>query len=522
MERVEKTGGRTARRDAVTAVVLLVAVFALCLGGLDNGHALVSDDFAAYLLEGKAIAEGRLEEQTALNARLHPTKRNDPGAASEEPLVYVWGLPLILSFIVRLVGYSSGTLIYYKLPTVVCFALFCAVLYLFYRRRFSYAGSLFLTALFAVHIQLVKSTNTIQTDIPCLFLSMLSLLLFEVFCETRRNGFRAVVGALLGAALWAATEMRLNGVTLCYVLFLAHGLRLLRERPEGGRAWAACAAPYGVYFALLGISLCVFPAATSNTSDIASGPNSWILNNILYYDKMIAEWTAEMLPGFVPGREYARFAFYALALAGMAADGIRRNLHMIVWVAGTYGVLYLLPYVQDLRYLYNILPLLVMFAAYGARSLALPAARRMGAGGRRALKAACFALMLLVAGNMALHTMDYTLSHGHVSELEDDAYSPEALDIYRYVRENIEEDAVTGFDKPRVMFLNTGRMFITPGVNGHLFKDCDYVLIYRDGRDGDYPLAQNIWPELWDELTPVYSNGLFSLYEVSEAYQNAP
>ena len=82
------------RRDALTALALLVLALALGAGAMDIGH-VWGDDFAGYLLEGRAIAQGRLEEQAQLNAILHPSERAFGGRREEGPLVYALGLPAL-------------------------------------------------------------------------------------------------------------------------------------------------------------------------------------------------------------------------------------------------------------------------------------------------------------------------------------------------------------------------------------------------------------------------------------------
>ena len=112
------------RADAAIAVILAVITLLLSVGLLDSDQPTGSDDFAAYMSEGIAIAEGRLNEQTQLNALLHPSTRSfraDDGQSADDPIVYVWGLPLILAGVYRIAGFDRPTgyaLIWYKLPGV--------------------------------------------------------------------------------------------------------------------------------------------------------------------------------------------------------------------------------------------------------------------------------------------------------------------------------------------------------------------------------------------------------------------
>ena len=96
VEKIERKMNRYCRRDwliavALTVVMLILGACSLTYGMPSWGH----DDFAAYISEGIAISEGRLEEQTRLNYTLHPSEL--PDEASPDGLMYVWGYPLMLS-----------------------------------------------------------------------------------------------------------------------------------------------------------------------------------------------------------------------------------------------------------------------------------------------------------------------------------------------------------------------------------------------------------------------------------------
>lgn len=70
----------------------------------------------------------------------------------------------------------------------------------------------------------------------------------------------------------------------------------------------------------------LFPQATSNTKDIASGPNRMIAQNMGYYEMIMGQWFNAMLPyGLFMLTDAAHYAVYALAILGMLTDGIRRT-----------------------------------------------------------------------------------------------------------------------------------------------------------------------------------------------------
>ena len=57
-----------------------------------------------------------------------------------------------------------------------------------------------------------------------------------------------------------------------------------------------------------------------------------------------------------------------------------------------------------------------------------------------------------------------------------DVYTNEAIEIYKYIRENTAEDAIIAFAKPRALYMNTQRRSFRPEINGHKVEDADYFL----------------------------------------------
>lgn len=519
---MKSTYFRYTRLDKWTAALLAVIVMAVCLLGLDRGHEW-GDDFAAYMTQGIAISEGRFDEQIALNDRMHPSERSFGGRETEEELVYVWGLPLLLAGVYRLVGYDQPLgemILYYKIPGVLCFAAFAAALFLFYRRRFSYPVSVFLTSLLALNVPLLGETNLIMTDIPCLAAGMAALLLMEIFADAKSAAGKWISGALMALSMWFCYVVRLNGVTVVAIAALGHVLTLIKRR-ERLSALPVHALPYLGFALLMLLSGLFFPEATSNTDHIASGPNAWILHNIKFYDGLIRDWVCSMLPDGMPLAGYVHYALYLLIAVGVLKNGIRENFHLTALVAGTYAVVYLLPYVQSLRYIFNILPAMLMFAAYGAQAMGGALMRKTNhARARRTLCAVGAVVLAGIFCSNLYQTADRTMEQmgrGGAS-YRYGAYEQGALEMYAYIHENTPQDAMIGFVKPRALYLNTGRVSFIPGLNGNLFKEADYLLLTKP-----YDMITDaIWPELWQEMTLEYENGMMQLYRLSEAYKNAP
>ena len=60
-----------------------------------------------------------------------------------------------------------------------------------------------------------------------------------------------------------------------------------------------------------------------------------------------------------------------------------------------------------------------------------------------------------------------------------EAYSLGSLEMYDYVKKEIPEEKMIAFMKPRVMYLNTGRVGFCPTMNNdiHTLADADYYIV---------------------------------------------
>ena len=125
--------------------------------------------------------------------------------------------------------------------------------------------------------------------------SLLALLMIEVLLAAQTRRGQALAGVVLGIALWFDCVVRLNGKTVLYMALLAHVIGLAQNRVRG-RKLLVHLLPYLVAGALWMIGCMLFPQATSNTKDIASGPNRMIVQNMGYYEMIMGQWFNAMLP----------------------------------------------------------------------------------------------------------------------------------------------------------------------------------------------------------------------------------
>ena len=500
--------------DIILACLLAVmfGFFSFCT--LSSGHTFISDDYAAYLLEAFSIANGDFDEQVKRNYILHPSPISDE-ANQEQELVYVWGYPLMLAPIYKVFGFDRTdyhSLVYYALPTAVSFAGLGAFMFLFMRRRFGWSAALLLTVLCCLNIHVFWDTGSIQTDIPFFMLSVLLYLLVEIYLSSNHRVFW---GVLLGMAMWLTHETRLNGMTVCAAVAAAHLFFFVKERQEKDQkpsAWVQLL-PYLVFGALVLITeyLWLRPA-TSNMSDFGDSTQKSFVTNITYYIRMMHEWLDTFwfygdLRRY--NGPYMMYITMALCLLGMIVHGIRHNTHLTVLLLGTLAVLVSLPYVQGHRYLFNIMPLIILFAAYGLQFLFKLLTGKFKEPFRKGIAGVLWIVSVLGCIGPIRYIHAYSRSmyqiRGNPKAITD-TYSDESIAMYHYIQENTAEDCTIAFIKPRSLYLNTLRMGFNPEENGHVLEDADYFLIFNNGGQGDLL-------EEAPQFEKIYGNVLLSLYQ---------
>ena len=465
------------RKDWRMAAIVSLILLVLGVCNLTTGIPVWGDDHAAYINEGIAIAEGRFEEQTKINYFYHPSDM--PEEASDGRLVYVWGYPLLLSLVYKVVGFDRvnfTSIIWYKIPLLLSLSLTGGVLTLFFRRRFSLYVSAGAAMVFCMSGNLFDAINKLYSDPAFLLFSMLTLLLMEVYTTaiTAEKKNKVWIALLYSLSMWMTHETRLSGFTVCIVAALGHGIAVVRKQSSFNRHnWWWYLMPYLLFGAVVLISEHLWLApATPNISDIGKTTEE---NIPLIYWRTIFNYFDSLprLPFVGTG-----YIFIGACILGIILKGFKENLHLTLLLIGTLVVDLSLPYTQGLRYLYNVLPIMAMFCLYGFQVMGKAVcAIWKGANGTvgRTIAMVCAAEILFFSLSNQVYRAGYNFVHWD-ERYSYDVYSDDAKEVYQYIWDRVPEDAIIAFGKPRALYLNTGNLGYCVGNNGHKIEDADYYL----------------------------------------------
>ena len=460
------------KKDLIFALCSSFVIIIIAACRLTTGYSVWEDDPAAYMNEGIAISEGRFWEQAKINYYYHPSTL--PTEAKNNQLIYVWGYPLLLAIVNRFVGFDRvlyNTIIYYKIPNVICVGLLAATAFLFFRRRFSFSFSAALAILLSMNDEFIKWVNITAPDLWLMVIGLSSFLLLECYLDQfTRNGIpdvaekshyikRIIIALLFGGLLWYAHELRLNGSTIALTCALGHMVYYCRHPEVRCRKtvlWGLL--PYFFFLVLTWITERILAGATRNISD------------------------------------YSRASF----------DAFFRHCVKQMFAIYYFCHLFEAPH----KLIFNILPILVLSIGYGFETVLNLA--KFNKKNRRVQIAEGVFIVLLLVSSVAKQIFLARENLKNWRTPEGPVYSEAAIEMYGFIQNNLAKDAIIEFSWPRSLFLNTQRKSFRQNVNGHTAEEADFSLHIKSTPE-DNPIAGNE-----ENLKVVFENSEFMLTRIEQ------
>lgn len=499
------------KRDLYIAASLAVTVCLLLTMVCGQNH-LWGDDFAAYILEGNAISSGTLQQQVQRNVMLHPSNFYSDDITQMDELVYVWGYPLLLSAVNRMVGERPlGEMLYfYKLLNCVAIGLMIGAAYLFYKRRLPSSVSVVLSILLANGF--IEEVNCVGTDIVFTAFCVFSYLLYDIWKEKNDSPW---IGMLLGGCLAYISCLRLNGVAI--IVWFAAMCLAERFIPHCKSKWTCkTLIPFAAFGFLWLIGRLTMPVPSSNMKDVGLGNP---IQMIPYYIVWFAKWIFCMIPNWNAAcRGFFGALFVICGFWGLIQkDFLKQNFWYALLTTGTVVVACFLPYGQRIRYMLYILPLVMLFVGKGWCDLYAKLCSWMKKKTAFSAKTAgslrivlSILVVLICATTVSNLLLEYDRNIRNPTDTMEYAFTEESNEVFAYIQEYTQITDLIAYGKPRCMALVTGRQGFVPFLNGHDLLDADYVLRMKKPSIFNY----NIPEEYMDSLSLVMENDSFELYQV--------
>jgi hypothetical protein len=460
---------------------------------LTRGHQW-GDDFAWYIVQAKSIWSGTIDEFMEQSAFTNGQSTTHLG-----PLAYPWGYPLILAPVYAVKGISPLAL---KLPALFFYAGFLVCLYLLMRDRLTQNESLLAVSLFAFNPLLLQFLDQILSDITFLFFSTLSLLWMT------REGKRSLLhSALIGAAIFFTTFMRVTGILLLGCFLIVEFFRFLSSRRDRATALEiikGSAIVCLVFLVLWIVSLLAFP----------SGGESYLSQ----YAQLI-ETARAFIPAyfhvfsfFFGASQAWKYLYYLLLIFFLLGIWNRWRqepifiLFFVLWIM----VHITYPYWQGPRYIFPLLPIFVYFIFQGMKFLV----GRLPEKYRQVGQTVFSGFWILIAGIFLVQSSLTAYANLRNHRAINGPFDPYSTEVYTYIKEETPPESVVIFFKPRVMVMMTEHPTIMSMECDRMRKG-DYVVLSRKVGEN-----QQIPPEEIDTcnlpLEQVLKNNRFVVYKIQK------
>ena len=438
----------------------------------------------------------------------------------------------MLAVIYSIFGYNTvdySTLIYYKIPSAICFALIVFFLYLFFTKRFSLRWSAFLTILFGFNPNLIAFSNEIWTDIPHLLFCVVSIVCIYEFLNSSSTKRQIIFAVLAGISISIANAIRAAGIALLIALFIVQMIYLLVyvwqkkkssscliQLPQKSKLYIQFL-PYAAYAALTLCTMLIVPYYSTGASVSRYASASVLIRNFGYYFNLLF---SEFLAPFSP------FHILSFAVVWVAVPlfiigiyrSIGRDVVSVVYFCFMFISMLFVWALNGIRYTFPLLPFFVLFIAIGAKTAvsAVSEAYHLQKRLKRIVAIGALALSVFLLAGSAYNAYS-NLSNDRVWDRF--AFSTDAIATYQYIQNETGEEAEIVFYKAPVVELNTGRTSTREITHDRGIEQ--YLMITGDPSNEDqyipdeYATEQTLESALNLDLQIVYENDRFTLYRIT-------
>ena len=452
------------------------------------------DDFAAYVMQAKSLLAGDMQGFIQHNTFTVQNSSYPPG-----PIAYPWGFPLLLAPVYAIFGLNPLAL---KLVGIAFYAVFLVSFFFLARIRLSELDALLLTGVFSVLPALLNANDLILSDVPFLACSTLSLAMMQARAPLREKTWWGVAS---GASIFMAFFLRTNGVLLLAPLLLGFWQLCW---PDWRAGLKQAAAPLLTFGALLALQFALLPGGQESYFSHFSMftlPRLW--ENVQYY-----AW----LPGLVferlPG---GWMLFYLVALLFLVISLLhhaRRDAALHVYSLLTLALFIIWPERQGLRFVYPLLPMLLIGALDGML-IAIDFVRAGWQKPALGLARGYWGLILLAGLLVSSFAGIDNAVHGREINGPFDPYSKQ---MYAFLREKTPVESVIIFMRPRALRLFTDRDAFMTDRCEDLGKG-DYVAIHEKVGDSGQIAPEQVQscnPDV--RLDEVFNNKRFTVYKIEK------
>lgn len=463
-------------------VALMVVSAFLCVLCVHEGH-VWGDDFSLYIAQAKSILDGTTADLLQKNIYLTDNSEIIEGGPIG-PYLYPTGFPFLLSGIYALKGLDFVAM---KLMCVLFFISALPIVYALFSIKFNNKKyALLLTSYIALNFAFISFSDNVLSDFPFFFLTVLGIYLIE------KNKLNVVYQLSLTTVIIASYLIRDVGIFFIPILITQLFFKS-RETSDTlinyfkkNYLFLLPIAFFSVFFLTKGLFLKTYNSNLMTALFAASIKT--ILTNTAYYIYILGELLG--IKNNIPLGLAIMSVFSIVFLNGVYRSK-KEDWYLVLLIALTMGLYIVFPGRQGLRYLFPIVPCVFYFFINGILKLPFYFLQKSKKN-------------ILIALAIYIGLSGLFLSVQFKNTSTNDITTPEAIDMYKWIKTNALNTDIVAFEEPRLLRLMTDR-------NSFMHHDDAKIINSKAAYfvEHNKPIKNNA------AFTPIYQNKTFVVYKLN-------
>ena len=393
--------------EKLILLLTMVLLFVLLSAVLTDGHGW-GDDFALYLQQAKNIAE----KHEYSNSGYIYNEREPLYSPRLYPPVY----PFFLSIVYKLFGLDFIKL---KTVSVIFYVFYLGLLFIFFRKRFSFLISILVVILFGLDPDYFMELDQILSDFAALFFTMLAILAVEKFSQ-KTNVFQSILLAML---FWLSYASRSAGIVLIPSFILYHIILNRKITKE---------LVFTIVLTVILMTmqkLLLHEGAYFNFRLIFKDFFGTVFYNIGYYSQILTKsiLRTNVLPIVLI------FVFFVIGGIVSTLYTTKKIDFIVLFSFFFLGLLLIFPSIQGPRYIFPLIPISLMFGLFFLQKVI-----------KADQKIIPILFILLIIG----YVPEYYQMIKKANEIQE-ATSPAAMNLYKFIDQSGNDGYY--FRKPRAL-----------------------------------------------------------------------
>lgn len=435
----------------VTSRLIFLVLGACAILGLLNiqpGH-YWGGDFSLYLAQTQALIDGSMNELYEANKFSMDHSEHPLG-----PYLYPMGFCYILLPLVKLLGMNFFALKVFNLLFLLASV---ALLYPILRRLENQKSiAFFATALYAVNYQILYFSDRLGTEFSFMFFCLLAI----YWMKKDMNLTRA---AMIGIVIAICYSIRVTGLLLLPTLAVFHLTHFMLDG-SWKQKWSIILTPYLFFLIGWGLYSFKFGFLDNAYEDMLQISLESLTNMTLFYGEALTQLLIylKLFPPII--KVIIALIFFSFCLIGLIKTIRIDNLFLIAFPAFLTGLYIVFP-LDSLRFIVQTAPFVLYFFIRGV-AFCINRVDFLQPFGKYIFIGMTIAALIQTCGMTYMQRKTGTNT----------TFNPEIQKMYGYIKENIAEDEIIIFRKPRVIRFFTDRNAIMvhdyQGANAALANYC--------------------------------------------------